>query len=182
VKLGTRSLLFGVHQVFVHPFIVGRAWHRQYGFPLDPRLWVAFVVHDWGYWGKADMNGPEGSEHTEFGGVVMGRLFGPEWGDFARYHSRERAMRDGRAPSLLCIADKLAIAETPTWMYLILSHLSGEIHEYTAQAFIGDPQQHPFMGTSEPREWLRRLKYWVRLWIQKNADSAQSYVRIIGME
>ena len=49
MKVGTKSLLFGAHNIFIHPFLVFIAWWRLYGFPADPRLWVAFIVHDWGY-------------------------------------------------------------------------------------------------------------------------------------
>lgn len=51
MTMGTKSLLFGVHCFFIHPFTVAIAWTRLYGFPLDPRIWLSFLVHDWGYWG-----------------------------------------------------------------------------------------------------------------------------------
>lgn len=65
MKVGTKSLLFGAHNIFIHPFLVFIAWWRLYGFPADPRLWVAFIVHDWGYLGKPNMDGPEGETHVE---------------------------------------------------------------------------------------------------------------------
>ncbi len=75
MKVGTKSLLFGVHCWFLHPFFVAAAWTKLYGFPWDPRLWVAFLVHDWGYWGKPNMDGAEGETHVELGAEIMGRLF-----------------------------------------------------------------------------------------------------------
>lgn len=48
MKIGTKSLLFGAHQFLIHPFWIAVAWNRLYGFPKDPRLWIAFIVHDWG--------------------------------------------------------------------------------------------------------------------------------------
>jgi len=59
VSVGTRSVLFGVHAFWLHPFFTAEAWRRIYGFPWDVRLWVAFFVHDLGYWKKNDMEGRE---------------------------------------------------------------------------------------------------------------------------
>jgi hypothetical protein len=75
MKIGTKSLLFGVHQFAIHPWFVALAWRRLYGFPWDPRLWVSFFVHDLGYWGKPNMDGPEGETHPFTGAAVMGALF-----------------------------------------------------------------------------------------------------------
>lgn len=71
MKIGTKSVLFGAHCFLVHPWFVAAAWYKLYGFPWDPRLWVAFFVHDLGYWGKPNMDGPEGETHVEFGALVM---------------------------------------------------------------------------------------------------------------
>ena len=73
--VGTRSVLFGAHCFFIHPWFVAAAWWRLYSFPWDPRLWVAFVVHDWGYWGKRAMDDEEGERHVELGARIMARLF-----------------------------------------------------------------------------------------------------------
>lgn len=75
MKVGTKSVLFGAHCFFLHPFFVAIAWTKLYGFPFDPRLWVAFFVHDLGYLGKPNMDGPEGETHVELGGKIMGFLF-----------------------------------------------------------------------------------------------------------
>src|SRR5262245_27234396 len=88
LSVGTRSLLFGVHQFILHPFFVALAWWNLYGFPGDPRLWVAFLVHDLGYWGARNMDGQDGKLHPQAGGDIMKKLFGPRWGDLCRYHSR----------------------------------------------------------------------------------------------
>ena len=75
MNVGTKSLLFGVHQFALHPILVAMAWWKLYGFPWDPRLWVAFVVHDWGYWGKPNMDGPARDTHPELGASIMAFLF-----------------------------------------------------------------------------------------------------------
>ena len=73
MRVGTKSILFGVHNFLVHTPLVGIAWWRLYGFPRDPRLWFAFLLHDIGYFGKRSMEGPEGERHVELGARIMGR-------------------------------------------------------------------------------------------------------------
>jgi hypothetical protein len=75
LPIGTRSVLFGTHCWFVHPIFVWLAWTKLFGFPWDPRLWVAFFVHDLGYWQMPNMDGPEGQTHVEWGAKVMHKLF-----------------------------------------------------------------------------------------------------------
>jgi hypothetical protein len=130
VTVGTKSLLHGAHQFVLHPLFVGIAWWKLYGPPLDPRLWIAFFVHDLGYLGKANIDGPEGKTHPELGASIMEKLFGKRWGDFCRYHSRTSARKDGREPSLLCNADKFATVLIPRRLYLLLVRATGEMHEY----------------------------------------------------
>ena len=38
MRVGTKSVIFGVHSILVHPFFVAYAWSRLFGFPWDPRL------------------------------------------------------------------------------------------------------------------------------------------------
>ncbi len=106
---GTKSILFGAHQFILHPLLVAAAWWKLYGFPGDPRLWIAFVVHDLGYWGTPNMDGPEGKRHVELGAGFMrrwvDRFKGSRWHDFCLYHSRSYAKRDGTPCSRLCVAD-----------------------------------------------------------------------------
>lgn len=75
MKIGTKSVLFGAHQFLIHPWFVAWAWWKLFGFPFDPRLWVAFFVHDLGYIGKPNMDGAEGETHVELGALLMHRLF-----------------------------------------------------------------------------------------------------------
>lgn len=55
----------------LHPIFIAVAWIKLYGFPFDPRVWIAFFVHDLGYWGKRNMDGPEGETHVELGARIM---------------------------------------------------------------------------------------------------------------
>lgn len=132
MNVGTKSLLFGAHQFILHPVFLALAWWKLYGAPLDLRLWFAFVVHDWGYWGKPNMDGDEGQRHPELGGRIMAALFGQQWGDFTRLHSRYYAKLEHREPSSLCAADKLVLLVTPRWIYLPMVRATGEVEEYLA--------------------------------------------------
>lgn len=153
VPVGTRSILVGAHAFWFHPFAVAAAWRKSYSFPFDPRLWVAFFVHDLGYIGCPNMDGPEGEKHPELGALIMHKLFdwlspvpqfvdrkfngyGPskEWHNFSLYHSRTYAKLYGAEVSALCYADKLAFTVQPKWLYLFLVKLTGEYEEYLDNA------------------------------------------------
>ena len=71
MKTGTKSILFGVHCFLLHPVFVAIAWIKLYGFPWDPRIWIAFFVHDLGYIGKLDIDGVQGETHVELGAKIM---------------------------------------------------------------------------------------------------------------
>lgn len=165
MNIGTRSLLFGVHQFAIHPWFVALSWWRLYGFPWDFRLWVAFFVHDLGYWGKPNMDGPEGEEHPYLGARIMGALFGEEWRRFTLYHSRFLAKRDGEQFSRLCVADKLAIEQTPRWLYLIQANLTGEIHEYMKGSGARTPA-----GDRSQWQWLNDVQRYCREWAFEHRD------------
>lgn len=152
MKIGTKSVLYGAHCFFIHPFFVALAWLRLYGFQrvedpyvgrisiLNPRLWLAFFLHDLGYWGKPDMDGEEGERHPYTAAVWMTRMFNVEWGRFCIYHSRYLAKRQNRPYSLLCVADKLAIGIEPRWFYLMRVIATGEIKEYMKLAGARNPE------------------------------------------
>ena len=148
---GTKSLLFGVHQVFLHPYFVWRAWKQLYG-PADWRTLVCIVVHDWGYWGCELMDDTEGEQHPYFAAKIAGRLFGPKWYDFCLDHSRHLAKKNGRTPSKLCWADKVSMSHDPMWFYLFRARLSGELAEYryNARQYV-----HPWLPDSVWFSWLR---------------------------
>jgi hypothetical protein len=79
MNVGTKSVLFGIHAFWLHPWFVAAAWWKLYGFPWDPRLWVAFFVHDIGYWGSPNMDGPEGERHPEIAARWMRKWFDTPW-------------------------------------------------------------------------------------------------------
>lgn len=151
MKIGTKSLLFGVHQFLWHPYTVARAWRFLHGrWPNFPE-WVCIFCHDLGYWGKPNMDGPEGRTHPERGARIAGRVlyyyarwkghepedakfFESLYHDFTLLHSRYYARRYSREVSELFLPDKLCILFEPRWWYLLRAGLSGEIWEYVANA------------------------------------------------
>lgn len=206
--VGTKSILFGVHCFFLHPFVVALAWMKLYGArsvsvghrmvtmkarsrylngPIrvrgaeevtvsiwSPRLWLAFFVHDLGYFGSPNMDGPEGELHPLVGARIMDAICGEPWGDFVKYHSRFLAKKDGAKPSPLCMADKLAIVLPPRWIYLILGGLTGEIDEYMARSDRNNAtgskyaHMHPTLG--DRKQWHDDMCAYVRRWVEEHKD------------
>ena len=172
MRLGTKSVLFGAHNPLWHGLAVWLAYYQQNGreaFKLP--VTVSCLVHDLGYWGCADMDGPEGGEHPRLGARIMHRLFDKpcemcetgrecgfyyadlrhdwKWHDFSLLHSRSMARRLKAPESKLCAADKLAPALTPWWFYAAVATLSGEIKEYMT-------------GVRELRTLVAGKKTWVK--------------------
>lgn len=133
MKVGTKSLLFGIHQFLWHPFVVFRAWCFLYGRPSFKEF-VCIFIHDWGYWGKSELDGPEGVEHPLYGANLALKLFGDPYWEFCAGHSRSyiklvnrRFGYDRYAVSKLCWADKLSFCFEPAWFYIFRAKLSGEM-------------------------------------------------------
>lgn len=156
MKVGQKSLLFGVHQFILHPLTVLLAWWKLYGCPSWPEL-VCIIIHDWGYWYASDMDGQKGELHPEVGARLAGRWFGPRYYDLVLYHSRHYARRVGAQPSKLCWADKLSIAYEQWWLYLPRAWLSGELKEYRKRA--ADAGFIPLCESN--KKWF----LWVREWL-----------------
>lgn len=181
MKIGTKSVLFGAHCFLWHWLFVARGWWMLYGFPLDPRLWFAFVLHDIGYLGKPNMDGPEGEQHPYTGARIMHALFdwggSSEWYRFVLYHSRFLAKQNGQRPSRLCMADKMAICLTPRWLYLPFVRLTGEIHEYMAKSSAMNNTGNKYSGmnldVSSQRAWYSDMQRYVRSWIEEHRDGRE---------
>jgi hypothetical protein len=205
MRIGTKSVLFGVHCFALHPFLIALGWWKEYGTRavyighrdreeyatdgwneiepnegapvyvsiFDPRLWVAFFVHDLGYLGKPNMDGPEGETHPEFGARIMRWLFGEPWGDFVLLHSRYYAKRLGRDVSPLCMADKWVGILEPAWLYLPRAQATGELAEFldvgARRAASTDtnmtPEECAGMASRQPRRWHAAFQSYMRRWI-----------------
>lgn len=177
MKIGTKSVLFGAHCFFLHPWFVAEAWRRLYGFPWDPRLWFAFFLHDIGYIGKPNMDGAEGEEHPFKGAAIMGALFGSEWEIFTMCHSRYLAKSLGLSYSKLCVADKLASVLTPSWLYLPMVRATGEIHEYMANAAkaaatskAANAEEKAGLMSGDAKAWHMGFKQYMTRWVEEHKD------------
>lgn len=172
MKIGTKSVLYGAHCFLIHPWFVMAAWWKLYGFPRDPRLWIAFFVHDLGYWGKPNMDGPEGETHVEFGARIM-RIFGKNWADLSMYHSRYYAKKNGVKPSELCFADKLSFSLTPAWIYLPMVTATGEIKEYLKNAQRSNMKSGWEPTGFDKKKWHKQLSAYMKKWVDEHIDGRE---------
>ncbi|MCZ2076619.1 MAG: hypothetical protein LC130_16680 [Bryobacterales bacterium] len=178
MKVGTKSILGGAHCFFIHPFFVAWGWKRLFGFPWDVRLWFAFALHDVGYWGLDDIDGPSGEEHVVLGARIMGRLFGINWSDECYRHSRYWSQRMGLPISRLCLADKLAFAMMPAWLYIPMTRWTGELTEYmqrSRERQAGDRsftnEELALINSGVARDWLRGLQSYTLRWVSRQHES-----------
>lgn len=155
--------MFGAHAFWLHPWFVALAWWKLYGFPFDLRLWVAFIIHDIGYWGKSDMDGKDGETHPLLGAHIMRKLFGNMWGDFTLYHSRWYAHLANEPYSRLCVADKYALCLTPAIIYIPMVSLTGEIKEY--MAIRKESKADGTHNHTNKWVWLKAVKAYVHNWV-----------------
>lgn len=168
-SVGTRSILFGAHAFWLHPWFVAYSWYKLYGFPFDPRLWFCFICHDVGYIFSSNMDGPEGETHPEFGAKIIKILFGKNWGDFCLYHSRYYAKKYNVKPSKLCFADKLSFVYTPRWIYLPMVTLTGEIKEYLQMGQNSD-SKHWKPTNFDKNKWHAQLKQYFIDWVAEHKN------------
>ncbi len=148
MKVGTKTLLFGVHQFIWHPITVLFAWIKLYGWPTWEEL-VCIFIHDWGYWGCSNIDGDEGERHPEGAAQIALYLLGHKAEYLCLFHSRNYARQYNVEPSKLCWADKLSIIYDPWWLYLPRAWLSGELREYRLKA--ADSGAVPLSASN--REW-----------------------------
>jgi len=168
MNVGTKSLLFGVHQFLWHPWTVARAWRFLHGrWPRFPE-WVCIFCHDLGYWGCPNMDGPEGQRHPEVGAKLASRIIylyarfrghevddaeflGKLYYQFSLFHSRFYAKSHNKSVSELFLPDKVCVLFEPRWWYILRASLSGEIHEYMANA--GDRVAQENFGVTTKWTW-----------------------------
>ncbi len=133
MKIGTKSLLFGLHQFAVHPFFVGLAWVKLYHKLPNWKEAVCIVIHDWGYWQAADIDGEEGENHpfrpASWVHDYLDKGYDWRYYELCFFHSRTMAKKWGEKVSPLCAADKLGSALTPVWLMVLMGKLSSELKE-----------------------------------------------------
>lgn len=132
MKTGTKSLLFGAHWP-LHPLQVMAAWRFIYGQWPTWREAVCIMMHDIGYAGCVEMDGPDGTMHPELGARLAEQLFGPEYGALLRGHSKGYAELMGVPLSKLYAADKIAHMFVWSRLYVARTRLTGELAQYRAR-------------------------------------------------
>ena len=175
MKTGTKSILFGVHQFIYHPITVYLAWIYLYKeFPTFKET-ICIIIHDWGYWGKCNMDDEEGQKHSELGAKIANKLLdknnSKKYYNLCLYHSRHYAKNNKRTPSKLCWADKLSIIFDPFIFYVLRAKLSGEIKEYkeNSKEFINKD--------CSDREWYKFIKEYLIKLGQKQRANAVPYMQ-----
>lgn len=156
MNIGTRSVLFGTHQCLWHPFTVWLAFRRVH--KRWPTWWenIGILCHDtFGYWGKPNIDGPEGVQHPYLGAEIAGKivdLFSKQKGwqvrEFCLFHSSTLARTCKVKTSNLYLPDKCALLFDPKWFYLFRARLSGELTEFMAH--------NPKGGESEWFDWYKK--------------------------
>lgn len=140
MRVGTKSVLFGVHQFLWHPITVALAFRRVHR--RLPSWWeaIGIVFHDIGYWGCVNIDGLSGIRHPYVGAEIAGQivdLFSKRRGwdvrYFCLYHSSTFAKLCHGYPSNLYLPDKVSLLFDPKWFYLLRARLSGELAEYKAR-------------------------------------------------
>lgn len=155
MTLGTKTILFGVHQFFLHPFLVLIAWVKIYkSFPSWREL-ICIFIHDWGYWGRTNLKDADGDKHPELGAKIAHWLFdrvewetmcgfatngeqtttrwpvrSTKWQDFILGHSSFYTIRNNITESKLFAPDKYWHCMIPLWFYKVLAIPSGEFRHY----------------------------------------------------
>lgn len=148
--IGTRSILWGVHSMLWHPFVVLLGWITLFGLPSLKEL-LCIIVHDIGYIGMRNIDGIEGITHCQMGAKMAGKLLGERYRELVLHHSRTYCKTFGGAPSKLCWADKVSILYEIQWFYIFRARLSGEIKEWRGVT----KDKYPL--DMSDKEWLKSI-------------------------
>jgi hypothetical protein len=194
MNIGTKSLLFGVHQFIWHPITVALAFRKLYGRWPNWKEAICIFCHDLGYWGMPNMDGKEGKEHPFFGAALAGRTIarilwlsgktkyqayaeGRWYFRWTAAHSTAFAKQMSFGVSELYYADKACVLHEPRWFYLLRAKASGEVWEYVDVALkshVWSPEWEVFFGM-QPRATQARL--WHNWYKNKTRLRIKNYER-----
>jgi len=159
VTVGTKSLLFGAHWP-PHLLMVTFAWRWLYGSWPSMKELGCICLHDIGYFGSPNMDGKdtrrEGLYHPEMGAKIADWLFGKEYGDLIRGHSKGYANRIDLPLSRLYGPDKLSHSMEMAWCYVLRTRMTGELAMYRAADHGCAPRNDD--PTVTDREWFRIIR------------------------
>jgi len=111
------------------------------------------------------MDGDDGKLHPIKGADVARRLFGWHYEHLVLYHSRFMAKDDGIEPSKLCLADKLGVGLTPSWLWTAQAVLSGEWYEYKRNmeaGHYGSQELNPGSPMKFHKSYKKLCEEWVK--------------------
>jgi hypothetical protein len=169
MKIGTKTLLFGSHQFVIHPILVFIAWVKLYKKLPNFKELICIIIHDWGYWGKPNLDGPEGEKHPIWAAMwIAGNTdWSLDYSWLCLYHSRFMAKMDNHPVSKLCLPDKYGVALAPAWLWVFLGNLTGEIKEYRAQTNYEISNAGPCQGQYKSSfEFFRAYKAKCAEWVK----------------
>lgn len=174
MRAGSKTLLFGTHNFIIHPIFVFIAWIIRYRSLPDLSEFIAICLHDVGLWGLPNLDGEEGEMHPQRIGNWLrcismkfsdGTVIATRWQNIFEKaaqivygHSRFYAMKYDLKLSKLFQADKLAVGLYPSWLYIFLGTLSGEIDEYMIKAENGKYKVSGQFGKVDKLTWFLDLK------------------------
>ena len=191
MRIGIRTLVFGVHQFLLHPLAVLVIWIKLYGLPKWHEL-IAIIVHDWGYWYCRDIDGVDGIGHPLLGAEIASdivylisrdkSLAIRTW-ELVLGHSRHfvKAYNDcdiGKLQfSRLLGPDKLSAVFYPWYIYIPLAWLSGELRSYRHETH----RLYLATGIGVPEHLSHRIWYlWLAMYmfsVVRNPRDENYYLR-----
>lgn len=189
MKIGTKTLLYGCHQFVLHPAYTYVAWRKLYGeFPSIGET-IAIIIHDWGYWGKSNLDGEEGEKHPEWARDVLNNIsvyvrnnihFESGYNIFklsqlCLYHSRFYAKRNYEEPSKLCWADKYGTILYGKYLWSFLATISGELKEYMTN----DKYEIYYKGAEDDGKykWFTEYVKFIMPMIEENVEKIKGDVK-----
>lgn len=129
MRIGTRSLIFGLHSFFVHPILMLAIFKKVVGRRADFVEIVCILIHDIGYFGKPNMDGVEGNLHPYAGAKLARFLFGDRGWRLCVGHNDEVREVEGLPRSVIYAVDKYFYVVIPVWLQKALGIMSGEYKE-----------------------------------------------------
>lgn len=157
ISVGTKSLLIGAHWP-LHLVQVALAWRWIYGAWPTWKEGIAIALHDIGYIGCKELDGPDGTRHPELGAVIAENLLGAEYGALVRGHSKGYADLVGVPLSKMYGADKAAHAFVWSRSYVLRTAITGELKQYRATGPGGRPRKAMELPATV---WFRMIRAWL---------------------
>ena len=148
MRIGTRSLLFGLHQFFIHPLLVLFAFIKLYKRLPNLMEFVCIAIHDLGYFGQGGIDSQGGERHPYLGAHIARVLFGEEGWQFVIGHNDDTARWENIPRSPLFYADKYYYVLIPLWLHYLLGRLSGEYKEIAQREGEFRPSQYKAFVTA----------------------------------